>query len=71
MTNLETKAIALAKTEITQIKGKIPDGIELNHDLTNIKLTDVVVSSNYLHTLFDVGARIDIDMNDDFFIPNE
>ena len=71
LTQLETKAISKAKAEITKLEKEIPEGMALSLDPSQINLSDVIVSSNYLHLVLDVNGRIDIDVDDNFFIPSE
>lgn len=71
LSKLETDAIKTAQAEIANLETKIPEGITLDLNPTNISLSDIIVGSEYLQILLDVGGHINIKVDDNFFLPDE
>lgn len=67
--DLEQQAIDKAKEEIMELNKSTPSGVAIKLDPNAINLNEVIVGSDNLNIVLAVDARLDVKIDDTFFIP--
>lgn len=66
--DLEQQAIDKAKEEIIEINQSTPEGVAIKLDPNAIDLNEIIVGSDNLNIVLAVDARLDVKIDDTFFI---